>query len=245
MIKKKIGIIGHGKWGKIISNQLLKLTDVKFILRSKDNYKDYIDNIDWVFILTPDDTHYQITKFYLKKKINVFCEKPLCLKAYQGRELINLSKKNKVKLYINDIETYKKKKIFINKKINYIVRKKKDIPTSFSLIDRLAYHDFYLLNKYIDLKSIKSIKGIISKTKLDFTIILKNNTIFKFYYDISSKNKKHLINQTKFHLYKNNPLKLMIKSILYSKKNNLRINNQNALDCINLISKVKNSLNRI
>ena len=245
MIKKKIGIIGHGKWGKIISNQLLKLTDVKFILRSKDNYKDYIDNIDWVFILTPDDTHYQITKFYLKKKINVFCEKPLCLKVDQGKELINLSKKNKVKLYINDIETYKKKKISINKKINYVIRRKKDIPTSFSLINRLACHDFYLLSKYINLKSIILINGVISKTKLDFTIILKNNIMFKFYYNISSKNKEHLINQTKFHLYKNNPLKLMIKSVLYSKNNNLRINNQNALNCIDLITKVENNLNKI
>ncbi len=245
MIKKNIGIVGYGKWGKIISKQLLKLTNVKFILRSKDNYKNYIDNIDWVFILTPDDTHYQIAKFYLKKKINVFCEKPLCLKVYQGKELINLSKINKVKLYINDIENYKKKKIFINKQINYVVRRKKDIPTSFSLIDRLAYHDFYLLNKYINFKSIKLINGIISKTKLDFTIILKNNTMFKFYYNISSKKKEHLINQTKFHLYKNNPLELMIKYVLYSKKNNLRINHQNALNCINLVSKVKKSLNRI
>ena len=68
MIKKKVGVIGYGKWGKTIVNELSKISNIQFILRSKDDYKDYTNKVDWIFVLTPNNTHYSITKFFLKKK---------------------------------------------------------------------------------------------------------------------------------------------------------------------------------
>ena len=34
----KTGLIGYGYWGKILYEKLNKLSDVKFICTSKDNY---------------------------------------------------------------------------------------------------------------------------------------------------------------------------------------------------------------
>ena len=52
------------------------------------------DPIDFVIICTPNFYHYPAAKAFLEKGINVSCEKPLCLTPEQGRELVDLAKKN-------------------------------------------------------------------------------------------------------------------------------------------------------
>ena len=145
MKKKNVGIVGCGKWGKKIIKELNKLSKIVFVYNSKNNYKNFDKNIDWVFILTPDHTHSKIVKYFLRKKINVFCEKPLTIKIKEAENLIKLSKDMNTKLYVSDIEKYKNIKIKINKDINHIVRTKRDTGKPISLLNRLAYHDFYLL----------------------------------------------------------------------------------------------------
>ena len=109
MKKKNIGVIGCGKWGKKIIKELEKISNVKFIYNSSNDYKNFEKNIDWIFILTPDSTHYKLAKYFIKKNINVFCEKPLTVEIKQAENLIKLSKSVGSKLYIDDIEKYKKK----------------------------------------------------------------------------------------------------------------------------------------
>lgn len=241
MKKKNVGVIGCGKWGTKIINELKEISNIKFIYNSKNNYKNNKTIIDWVFILTPNKNHYEMTKYFLKRNINVFCEKPLSTKIKEAKYLISISNKFKVNLYINDIENYKKKKIKINNNLNTIIRKKKDTGTSKSLLYRLAYHDFYLLNKYITLKKIKSIETKTKKKVLKIKINLINKNIFNFVYDVGSDTKIHLINNTRMDTFNNNPIKDMLKSVLY-KKNNFRKNSKNALDCIELIEEIKSNI---
>ena len=73
----KVGLIGYGKWGKILHEKLNKFCDVKFVCTSKDDYIWQLENVDWVVVATPDDTHYEIVKNCLWFGKNVFCEKPL------------------------------------------------------------------------------------------------------------------------------------------------------------------------
>lgn len=242
MKKKNVGVIGCGKWGLKIIKELKKISNIKFIYNSKNNYKKYPNNIDWVFILTPDNKHYTIAKYFIEQKINVFCEKPLTIKIKQAENLIKLSNKNKSYLYVDDIENYKKKNVKINDGINYITRTKKDFGSIKSLLNRLAYHDFYLLSKSIELKNIKLIKIIDKKKSLVFKILMKNKSMFHFNYDINSDIKKHLINQTRFNNFKNNPIKDMLMSVLYS-NNNFLENNLDALKCIKLICKIQKMIN--
>ena len=67
--KKNILVIGKGRWGIQIIKALRKISNVKYIAGSKDNYKKIdLIKIDWVFILTPNETHYKIAHYFIKKK---------------------------------------------------------------------------------------------------------------------------------------------------------------------------------
>ena len=50
------------------------------------------DGIDFVVIVTPNDTHYQACKAFLEAGIAVVCDKPLCFEVEEARELAELAK---------------------------------------------------------------------------------------------------------------------------------------------------------
>ena len=56
----QVGLIGKGYWGKILLSKLEKISDVKFVYGSKDDYITKLNSVDWIFIATPNDTHYNI-----------------------------------------------------------------------------------------------------------------------------------------------------------------------------------------
>ena len=62
------GIIGKGKWGQKLKKELDKISKVKFFIDSKISFKSIIDEVDWVFIATPNKSHYSIVLKCLKKK---------------------------------------------------------------------------------------------------------------------------------------------------------------------------------
>jgi predicted dehydrogenase len=51
------------------------------------------DKIDFIIIVTPNNSHFEIAKAFLEKGINVVCDKPLTLKVEEAEELTNLAKK--------------------------------------------------------------------------------------------------------------------------------------------------------
>ena len=108
---KKIGLIGIGKWGKILKNKLKKHSKIIFVANSKTNYDSELKKIDWIFIATPDGTHASIVNKCIKKKVNIFCEKPLTKKYSTSLKLFNKANKNNVLLYVDDIQSYLNKKI--------------------------------------------------------------------------------------------------------------------------------------
>ena len=123
----KIGIIGLGYWGDIILRNLeslgykdIILCDISPLDSNKfQNYnttKDY-KNLDceYVFITTPTTTHFELAKFFLEKKVSIFCEKPLAITSIQANELYEIALNNKTILFTdwiftfnNQIETIKK-----------------------------------------------------------------------------------------------------------------------------------------
>ena len=69
MIKKNVGIIGNGKWAKVIIPKIAKFANIKFIANTKTGYKKFkLDNISWVFVLTNNKSHEKIVKYFLNKK---------------------------------------------------------------------------------------------------------------------------------------------------------------------------------
>ena len=112
-MKKNVGLIGKGKWGSLIKSKLSKLAHLKFVLGKNKDFVNFIkkNDLDWIFIATPNSTHYQIVKKCLELKINVFCEKPLSTNLDEAEQLFRIAKKNKVKLYVSDIYSFQNKKI--------------------------------------------------------------------------------------------------------------------------------------
>jgi len=51
------------------------------------------DKIDFVIIVTPNNSHFNIAKAFLEKGINVVCDKPLVLKVEEAEELAKLANK--------------------------------------------------------------------------------------------------------------------------------------------------------
>lgn len=59
------------------------------------------DGIDFVCIVTPNNTHYDVAKRFLQAGIHVLCEKPLCFTAEQGAELQRLAGEKKLLFGVN------------------------------------------------------------------------------------------------------------------------------------------------
>ncbi|MCL2269926.1 MAG: Gfo/Idh/MocA family oxidoreductase [Treponema sp.] len=54
------------------------------------------DKIDFVVIVTPNNTHYAAAKAFLNQGIHVVCDKPLTWETAEAQELADLAKKNKL-----------------------------------------------------------------------------------------------------------------------------------------------------
>ncbi len=126
-MKVNVGLIGRGQWGLKLKSKLIKNSNLKFVCGKKTNYSKLIkkNNVKWVFIATPNQTHYQIVKKCLNLKVNVFCEKPLTESFLNSKNLFNLANKNKVKLYVSDVYSFHSKKVNKLNSNNIVYRSKK------------------------------------------------------------------------------------------------------------------------
>ena len=50
----RVGLIGYGKWGKVLYKKLNDFCDVKFVCTSKDDYESKLEDVDWVVVATPN-----------------------------------------------------------------------------------------------------------------------------------------------------------------------------------------------
>ena len=108
--KIRVGVIGLGYLGKFHyqkykANKLVNLTSVvdtntknHSIVKEKDvlvfeKYKDIVDIVDAVSIVTPTVTHYKLAKYFLDNKIHVLLEKPMTETVAQAKKLNAIAKK--------------------------------------------------------------------------------------------------------------------------------------------------------
>jgi len=68
--------------------------------------KDFKPNV--VFVATPPQTHFTITKKCLENGASVWCEKPLTLNSKECQELVDISQKNKLILHQDSTFCYSK-----------------------------------------------------------------------------------------------------------------------------------------
>ena len=224
----RIGLLGHGYWGKILLSKLNKLPDSKvvWIYTSQDDWENCDIELDWVFIATPNNTHYKQALHFIKRGINVFCEKPLTPTYKQSKKLFKSAAKHDVKLYVDDVFNYRteqKQVCKLQHNISVVWNKISD-----NTLYDLLYHDLYLLYPIL----------IQQQIQIDFPRI--NNVIFSYG---QSDDRVHKINEINFtnSSDSNDALMEMIKKVLYDIPN-YEYNKQITLFCNKIIDKIKRKL---
>ncbi len=117
----KILLLGLGRWG---ANHLRNLNNLPIELyvaevgdkqleparkiglpaeRLTTNYKDFINKIDGVVVVTPAQTHFGLCKEFLDADKDVFVEKPLTLVNDESKQLAELADKTKRILQVGHI----------------------------------------------------------------------------------------------------------------------------------------------
>ena len=132
-MKNKIALVGFGYWGKVYYKYLKKKYKIIVYTRSKvKNITNFHNceftnkiskilkdkNIKKVFVITPIDTHFQISKKFLNKNKKVLCEKPLILKE---TETNLIERKFKNQIFVSYPYTYSK----VLKEVKNIISKHK------------------------------------------------------------------------------------------------------------------------
>ncbi|HRN69564.1 MAG TPA: Gfo/Idh/MocA family oxidoreductase [Candidatus Woesebacteria bacterium] len=178
----KVCVIGIGNIGKHHVRIYSEIPEIEFTAISDINettgsvlakkfrikfYRDFEEMLatelpDFVSICVPTSLHYKIAKICIKKKINVLIEKPITEKIDDAKELIRLSKKYNVKLFVGHVERFnpavKKVKEMINKndlgKITAIIARRvggfpPQIKDADVTID-LAIHDIDVINYLLE-----------------------------------------------------------------------------------------------
>mgnify|MGYP003122142149 FL=1 len=223
----KVGLIGKGKWGKIIDKTIndLSLSDDFFNINFVEP-----EQADWVIISTPNDLHYEQVMTWLAAGKNVFCEKPLTLSYESAIQLFEFADVMNCKLYVDDVFSWRDD-YPIYDDMNYFVwtkPKQKDI----NFIDRLAYHHFMMWVGDTDF-DIKSIEGDCD----DFKVELEDGRTSMFKYGFSSE-PLHFVNETDLVNYGGEPLKTMFE-FLFSNAGDYELNRKMSLNAIRLSEKVK------
>ena len=156
-----IGQIGKGQFGSKILSKLKNLeVDIKWIAGSEDKWWSN-EKVDWVIVATPNEFHYEQSKYFLSKGVNVFCEKPAAFNTTAVEELYDIADKNKCKFYVDDVLFYEDVQ-----ETDYFLYRKWGSKFS-NIIDRIAYHHFYLIAENV-------------KYKLDYKLSLfKNEPLVK------------------------------------------------------------------
>ena len=117
----KVLLLGLGRWG---ANHLRNLNNLPIELyvaevgekqleparklgipaeRLTTNYKDFINKIDGVVVVTPAQSHFPLCKEFLEAGKDVFVEKPLTLSNDESKQLVEIAAKHKRILQVGHI----------------------------------------------------------------------------------------------------------------------------------------------
>jgi hypothetical protein len=234
MKKIKVGQIGKGSFGKKILSKLNTMSDisVEWVYGSKDRWWESDVDLDWVIIASPNEFHYEQAKHYLEKGVNVFCEKPGTLATHSLLELISLSELKDVCFYIDDVLSYED----ILPTDNFVYRKWGGLSTN--IIDRMAYHHFYLVYDMIGESTPTNIDVMTNDLNHKVFEIEFGDSKFKFEYDFGwYKEKVHNITPRS----SGDALETMLTKVLH-KEVNFDLNHQRSLFATKLSDWVKRTL---
>ena len=251
MKKINVGIIGKNFGHKLIFNVIRRLKEfntIAFCFKNPSNFKTvnkikiYTDwkkmlsnkKINAVIISSPPETHLEIIKTAIKKKIHIFCEKPVTKSYKQVMQVINLLENKKLLHIVNyefpkiaAFKFFKKnilKKIYIKKiQINWTIKISQQKRSSWKnshnrgggiFYNYICHSIYYLEDLFGDFvieKLDKNKKKNPTSIKIKLKNIKKNFIIYVNFKILSLKSKQKPIHQIKI-FGKNNNFELFSKT---------------------------------
>ena len=190
---------------------------------------------DWIIISTPNDLHHEQVEYWLSKRKNVFCEKPLTLTKRSAEALFSLADFFGVKLYVDDVFSWRKEDEYVIEDTNKFTWMKPNQKDE-NYIDRLAYHHFYMWVGDEDI-DVKSVTGDLN----NFEIELEDGRVAEFSYGGSCREVIHTINEHDMTYSADNPLRTMFE-FLFSNAGDYELNRKMTLNAIKLSEIVKKKL---
>ena len=218
----KVHIIGSGKWGNVLKKNIENL--VEFVEPN---------DADWIIISTPNDLHYEQTKYWLTQGKNVFCEKPLTISYDNAVELFEIADTFQTKLFVDDVFCWRDDYVIYDD-VNHFVWTKPN-QKDYNYLDRLAYHHFYMWVQDSDFE-VESIEGHLD----DFKIRLEDGRVAEFKYGYSSE-PLHFVNETDLVNFGGSPLEIMFE-FLFDNKVDYNFNRKVSLNAIRLSQKVRETI---
>ncbi len=89
-----------------LNQELSEAVGLELGVKAYTHYSDLFNQVDAVSIAATTQTHFAIAKAFLEQGIHVLLEKPMTETVAQAAELIQLAKKNKVKLQVGHLERF-------------------------------------------------------------------------------------------------------------------------------------------
>ena len=251
MKKINVGIIGKNFGYKLIFTVIQRVKEfntIAFCFKNSSNFKTvnkikiYTDwkkmlsnkKINAVIISSPPETHLEIIKTAIKKKIHIFCEKPVTKSYKQVIQVTNLLKNKKLFHMVNyefpkiaAFKFFKKnilKKIYIKKiQINWTIKISQQKRSSWKnshnrgggiFYNYICHSIYYLEDLFGDFvieKLDKNRKKNPTSIKIKLRNIKKNFIIYVNFKILSLKSKQKPIHQIKI-FSKNNIFELFSKT---------------------------------
>lgn len=117
-----VAVVGIGKFGKCHAEKYSQMPNVNLILADKyparaqavatelgaryvNDYRT-LEGMEFVSVVTPDETHHEIAKHFIRSKANVLIEKPMTTTLDEADQLFVLAKLYEVNLLIGYLERF-------------------------------------------------------------------------------------------------------------------------------------------
>ena len=216
----RIGIIGRGYFGTKIYEVVKDEHEVVFFT-GRDMMISY--DVDWVIIASSTPSHGELVKTFLKRGINVFCEKPLTANFSESLILMNLAESLGVKLYIDDVflfnDEYIRRKNELKDSSNLVFSWNKFGSFKDNIVNNLVYHDVYLLLDILGQNDISNFSTIINRTnEKSYGFLFGVTPVFFNYNRLwQGPSQKKIVSsesECNFTITANNPLRDMMRAVL-------------------------------
>lgn len=124
MRKIKCAVVGTGYLGKFHAEKYAALEDVELLAvvdsdleaaarvaeknggRALTDYREILGHVEAVSIVVPTSLHHQVARDFLEAGSNVLVEKPMTVTLEEADELIELARRNHLKLMVGHLERF-------------------------------------------------------------------------------------------------------------------------------------------